>query len=118
MAKPEQLKKGVEVSIKRPSHIHAEVLGPRPGDAGLPPEQVTYKVRILPLIQYLPPEDLELVDPSKEPNARLEYMSRDWTQELAHCNGLMQRFLENQNDKNLSNEVSQSLTRLGFFVAR
>jgi hypothetical protein len=67
VANPEQLQKGVEVWIKRPAHVYANVIGPRAGDAGLPPEKVNYKVRILPSIQYLPPEDLELVDPPKDP---------------------------------------------------
>src|SRR5437879_896823 len=116
MAKSDQLRKGLEVWIKRPEHIYAEVIGPRPGDAGLPAEQVSYKVRILPSIQYLPPEDLELVDPPKDPNLRLEYMSREWTQELGHCNELLRRALANQNDKNLAEEVAESLAKLGFLV--
>jgi hypothetical protein len=117
VAKPEELKKGVEVWIKNPAHIYAEVIGPRRGDGGLPPKEVTYKVRILPAIQYLPSEGLELVHPPKDPKARLEYMSSDWVKELRNLNDVAARFLAN-NDANLATQVNESMAKLGFLAQR
>src|SRR5258708_4622535 len=118
MAKPEELKKGVEIWFKYSGSIRAEVVGQRPSDAELPLEKRTYKVRTLPEIQYLPPEELELAEPPKDPKARLRSMSPEWVEELARCHEMMTRGLANPADRGLATEIAESLSRLGFMIER
>ncbi len=114
MANHKDLKKGEEVWIRRPSHIYAKVIGPRPGDASLPPEEQTWMLEILPCTQYLRPEDFELVDPPKDPNAPHKHMSKEWVHELEIFNDSATRYLANQNDKAAMHASLESLRKLGF----
>jgi hypothetical protein len=116
MSNTEPLKKGQEVFLKRPVSIYAQVIGPREGDFGLPAEQVSYAVQILPLKQYYLPDDLEPADQPQPKQARLESMSTEWVAELAHFNEIAGRWLANQSDTVLAKEVSESLVKLGFLV--
>jgi hypothetical protein len=118
VAKAEDLKEGVEVWIKEPAHIYAEVIGPRPGDAGLPPEEVNYMVRIQPNVQYLPAAALELSNPPKDPNAPLKRFSQEWLEELKRCRELAERSLANPSDKKLISEALESMKKLGWVVPR
>ena len=86
MWKIEPLKKGQEVFLKRPVQIFAKVIGPREGDVGLPDEQVHYAVQLIPLEQYYLPEDLELAQQPQPRKSRVDYMSPEWIEELAHFN--------------------------------
>jgi hypothetical protein len=118
VAKPEELKKGVKVWIKAPKYIYADVIGPRPGDAGLPLNEVTYEIQIEPSVQYLPPDALELCDPPTNPDAPLKSFSREWTQELRHCGELAERALGTPADQELLDKIWESLTKLGFATSR
>lgn len=114
MANYKDLKPGVEVWIKEPKNIYAKVVGPRPGDADLPPEDQTWQVTILSSTQYLPPDHLELANPPKDPNAPHQYMSKEWMRELAAFNDSAARYLADNSDTAAMRESIESLRKLGF----
>lgn len=118
MANYKDLKPGDEVWIKEPRHIYARVVGPRPGDAALPPEEQTWGVEILPGTQYLPPDYFELVHPPPDPNAPLKYMSKEWVAEFDAFNDSASRYLADSSDKAAMAASLESLKKLGFVKPR
>ena len=118
MANYKDLNPGDEVWIKHPSHIYAKVVGPRPGDAELPPEQQTWRVEILARTQYLPPDDFELVHPPKDPKAPHKYMSKEWVEELDAFHDSATRYLANNGDQAAMTASLESLRKLGFVTPK
>jgi hypothetical protein len=114
MATFKDLKSGDEVWIKKPSNIYGKVIGPRPGDAGLPPEEQLWTVEVLPYTQYLHPEHFELVHPPKDPNEPHEYTSKEWAEEFSIFNAAASRYLADNNDKAAMIEANEALRKLGF----
>jgi hypothetical protein len=114
VANYKDLKPGDEVWIKEPSHIYARVIGPREGDAELPPEERMWRVEILPRTQYLPPDHFELVHPPKDPNAPHKYMSKEWVEELDAFHDSATRYAADNSDKTSMTASLESLRKLGF----
>lgn len=114
MANWKDLKSGDEVWIKEPSNIFAKVIGPRPGDHGLPPEKQMWKLEVLPTFQYLPPDRFELVHPPKDPNAPRKYMSKEWVKELSLFGESASRYLADNSDRDAMKAAIESLRKLGY----
>jgi len=108
------LKKDQEVRIKRPGIFIGKVMGPRPGDFGLPEEQTYYRVQICAEDYYLSTDLEPVVQPSA--GAMLERYSKEWLDELERFNEIGRQFLANPKDENLLRQWAESGTKLGFFI--
>lgn|GEM_PF-2456810 len=108
------LKKDQEVRIKKPGIFIGKVLGPRPGDFGLPEEQTYYRVQISAEDYYLSTDLEPVVRPSA--SVMLERYSKEWLDELERFNEIGRQFLANPKDENLLRQWAESGTKLGFFI--
>ena len=107
------LKEGQEVLIKTPGILVGKVVHPRPGDFGLPEEQMHYLVQMEP--RYFLRSHLEPVEESAR-GQRLERPSREWVEELGRFNEAgRQFFTDPQNESFFANWV-ESGRKLGLFI--
>jgi hypothetical protein len=104
MAKHEELKSGVWVRVMQPHAQDGIVERPLPADAGLPPEERSYIVALMPNRQTHRQSSLELIDPPKRPQPRVMEQLREHAE----------AFQSNPNDPALAAQLIESLKRLGF----
>ena len=111
------LAKGQKVLIKNPGALMGMVIGPRPGDSGLPEEQSLYAVMVCEeKPRYYLSSDLEPVEEPSRPT-KLEWYSEEWVDELDRFTQIVRQLSKDPEGKMLRSLLEESATKLGFIIA-